>query len=43
MIVTSREVTIEMPARLSRARPLLRVASHSKCHAQLRARTRAVV
>ena len=43
MIVTSREVTIEMPARLSRTRPLLRVASHSKCHAQLRACARAVV
>ena len=40
MIVTLREVTIEMPARLS---PLLRVASHSKCHAQLRACARAVV
>ena len=36
MIVTSCEVTIQMPARLSRTRPLLRVASHSKCHAQLR-------
>ena len=34
---------IEMPARLSRTRPLLRVVSHSKCHAQLRACARAVV
>ena len=39
----SREVTIEMPARLSRTRPLLRIVSHSKCHAQLRACARAVV
>ena len=41
MIVTSRVVTIQMPANLSRMRPLFRVASlskcPSKCHAQLHA------
>ena len=41
--IANLEVTIEMPASLSRTRPLLHVARLSKCHAQLHACARAVV